>query len=382
MSASDFVFEISKAAMKLVKAGKAVLSSGGVRMLDGTMYEMAKPVTSAISGLKLGINPVMSGINLASSLASNVQSAFIQAGVDKANMKLDNVLTKLDSISKAMQGLQAVQVLTWVNTAFSLANCGISVVGFHMTLSRLSSISDQINEFYQQYEQDRHYDKVEKYNEIMNNLKNDLGNLKSRGINETFDDQYYLVNAPFIEEHINQAVAFINEMIDEFVEENPDGQTACQIIFMLAAVLSQSINEYCCQYYYVHKTQHHMYDSWIAFLDKINSEPFISALKKHFTFTAQYATLSPAQKAAAIKISLEGIQQEQNRLQVCNTTVKLLPESVYRNADDIINQQLFIELPHYYPELQKVNLDDRMTEKIQQGLFFEDSETEKIWIEV
>ena len=137
MAAEKLVFTISKAAAKLIKAGDAILSAGGVRLTDGTMFEMAKPAAQAISQLTSSfgsMNPVVAGVNLASSLASSVQCAFIQAGVNSANVKLDDVLVKLNSISEAMGGLSTVKALSWVNTAFSLANSGISIAGFYWSI--------------------------------------------------------------------------------------------------------------------------------------------------------------------------------------------------------------------------------------------------------
>lgn len=66
---------ITKEAMKLVKAGKAILESGGVRSLTGQMIEMAK--STVASTLKastggLGLDPVGAAVNITSSLANNV----------------------------------------------------------------------------------------------------------------------------------------------------------------------------------------------------------------------------------------------------------------------------------------------------------------------
>ena len=124
MAAVSLAMSISKAAMKLVKAGQAVVSSGGVRLLDGTIFEMAKPMVS--SGLKatlgnFALGPVGSGLNIASSLASNVQCAIIQQGVNAANIKLDDVVQRLGRLETAMQGLHSIQVLSWANTALSLS---------------------------------------------------------------------------------------------------------------------------------------------------------------------------------------------------------------------------------------------------------------------
>ena len=148
------VCTITKEAYKLIKTHQAVLQSGGVRSMAGQMIEMVRPaVTSTLragtSGLGLG--PVGVAVNITSSLANNVQSGIIQHSINVANAKLDVVIQQLSSLANAMQGLQQVQVLSWVNSAFSLANCGISVAGFYMTLNKLGQIQSQLGQFFDLY---------------------------------------------------------------------------------------------------------------------------------------------------------------------------------------------------------------------------------------
>ncbi len=183
MASVSLAMSISKSAIELVKAGKAFISSGGIRLLDGTMYEMAKPVLS--SGLKstlgnLASGPIGSGLSIASSLASNVQCAIIQQGVNAANIKLDDAIQRLGRLETAMQGLQSIQVLSWANTALSLANSGISIAGFYMTLTKLSSIEEQLKAFIDRYQKDRNGDAVEQFRTILLDLRNDISYYKTR----------------------------------------------------------------------------------------------------------------------------------------------------------------------------------------------------------
>ena len=73
-----FHVSISKAALALVKAGKATISSGGVRALNGEMIEMFVPVVK--DGIQ-SIVSVISPLNLMSSVAGNVQNYFIKKEV-------------------------------------------------------------------------------------------------------------------------------------------------------------------------------------------------------------------------------------------------------------------------------------------------------------
>lgn len=350
MSGVNVAFKITKEAAKLIKAGKAVLSSGGVRDLTGKFIELVNPTAVSRFTVSLpSLNPVTAGISIASSLACNVQCGFIQHGVNTANAKLNDVLLKLDSISQALGGLQTIQALSWVNTAFSLANSGISVAGFYMTLTKINKISDQLQHFYDEYKQDRQHDKVQHFNEILENLKSDLGTLKNRTLNDTYTEDDFRSADPSITRMINEAKAFIEAIIDDFENDAIDGQIACQIIFTLAAVLSQTINEFCSQYYYVHHVHHHMYEEWISFLDKIDCDPFREALKRHLKLNLAYAHISPVQKASAFLLAFEGITQQKNRLATCATLIDTINEQEYYHIGDTLNEQLCLELPKYFP---------------------------------
>ena len=363
MSAVSLAMSISKAAMKLVKTGQAIVSSGGVRLLDGTMFEMAKPMVS--SGLKatlgnLALGPVGGGLNIASSLASNVQCAIIQQGVNAANIKLDDVVQRLGRLETAMQGLQSIQVLSWANTALSLANSGISIVGFYMTLTKLNHIEEQLKAFFDRYQQDRNGDAVEQFRAILLDLKNDLNYLQNKLINNTFDDDSFVHRESVIEEHFNKAAAFIKRILTEFMEERIDGRIGCQIIFVLSAIYAQTVNEYCCQYYYVHHLSHNLFSDWTAVLDEIDAPAFKEYLKRYFTFAPEYADVSPVRKNDAVKVALESVSEHRNRLSACNEMIKLMPESEFIRVDDLLNHGIYTVIEQRFPLLTDAYLTEQI----------------------
>ena len=365
MAAVSLAMSISKAAMKLVKAGQAVLSSGGVRLLDGTMYEMAKPVLSSGLGTKLGnliSGSLGSGLNLASSLASNVQCAIIQQGVNVANIKLDDVIQRLGRLETAMQGLQSIQVLSWANTALSLANSGISIAGFYMTLTKLNSIEEQLKAFIDRYQQDRNGDAVEQFRTILLDLRNDINYLQNKTSNKSFGEDSFTHREPFIEEHLNKAASFIKRILMEFTEERIDGRIGCQIIFVLSSIYAQTVNEYYCQYFYQHHISHSLFREWVSILDEINAPSFKEYLKQFFTFSPKYADVSPVRKNDAVKVALESINEHRNRLIVCDEVIKFMPEQEYCKIDSLLNQGVYAALTQRFPGLT----DAYMTEQIKE----------------
>ena len=362
-SPSNIKWVLSKAALKLVKANKAEISSGGVRMLDGTIFEMAKPVATSALKLKLGnlsLGPLGAGLNIASSLASNVQCAIIQQGVSAANIKLDDVIQRLGRLETAMKGLHSIQILSWANTALSLANSGISIAGFYMTLTKLNRFEEQLKAFFDRYQQDRNGDAVEQFRTILLDLRNDINYLQQKTVNDTFDNDSFIHREPFIEEHLNKAAGFIKRILAEFKEERVDGRIGCQIIFVLSAVYAQTVNEYCCQYYYMHHISHELFYEWAGILDEIEAPAFMEFLKQYFTFSPEYAEVSPIKKNDAIRIAMEGVAEQKNRLALCAEAIRLLPESQYVRLDDLLNEGIYTIVCMQSPGLTDAYMTDQI----------------------
>ena len=364
---------ITKEAMKLVKAGKAILESGGVRSLTGQMIEMAKPAVAStlkVSTGGLGLGPVGAAVNITSSLANNVQSGIIQHGINVANAKLDVVVQQLGNFANAMQGLQQVQVLSWVNSAFSLANCGISVAGFYMTLNRLGQLQNQLGQFFDLYKQDRENQQAEDYQNYLMLLKGHLSYLQERYRNDTFALQTFLQREPSIENDLSRTENYLRMILKAFQAKTIDGKAGCQIIFTLCAVYAQTVNEFCCQYFYAHGIQHPMFMDWLSVLDEIDSPAFREFLKRYFTFDQEYISVSPKLKQAAHHILFESVCQQKNRLMLCADAIKQLPEEQYIYLDDLLNQDVFSVLSGSIPELQGVDIDKVLAQRL---------ETEEYW---
>lgn len=371
----EIMFSISKKAMKLIKAGKAVLESGGVRSLTGQMIEMAKPIattavktantaTQAVAG-GMGLGPVGAAVNITSSLANNVQSGILQHSVNLANAKLDTVVKQLGSLANAMQGLQQVQVLSWVNSAFSLANCGISVAGFYMTLNKLGQVKDKLVHLSDLYEHDRESNHVEDYQNYQMLLKSHLSFLQERYNNDTFDRQSFLQRETAIENDLTRTENYLRKILKAFQARTIDGKAGCQIIFTLCVVYAQTVNEFCCQYFYAHGIQHPMFKDWISVLDEIDSPAFREFLKRYFTFDREYIAVSPKMKQAAHHILFESVNQQKNRLMLCADTIKQLPEEQYIHLDDLLNQEVFSGLSIEIPELQGIDIDKVLVQRLE-----------------
>ena len=360
-------FEITKEAIKLIKAGKAVLSSGGVRDTAGRLLELAKP--TALDSLKqlthgISLSPGMSALNVASSLTSNVQSAFLQHSVNITNAKLDDVIRRLGAISKAMNGLNTIQALSWVNATFSLANCGISIAGFYMTMQKMEGIRGQIHDFFDRYRQDRQSDRIRDYDEILMNMKADLAYLAQLHKEDSFDCQVFETREEGIEKDLNAARSYLLRLMDDFYAHRIDGQMGCEMIFTLLAVYSQLFNEYSCWYYYIHKTKHNLYMDWYKPLNEIESPVIKKAIGQFLNFSPDHAMISPVRKAEALNIMFEGVSQQKAKIEACQTAITNIPMSEFIGIDLLMNQQVTESIASNLLKLSTEELDELITQRV------------------
>lgn len=423
---ADLVFTISQEALKLIQSGQAVLSSGGVRTLTGQLIELAKPGASTalnnlVNVIPNAVNPlniIPSFVNMASSVANNIQSAMIfkdlgvvganvtniGANVTNIGVKIGEVMSSLDGISSgigvinnnitslgtgintiisqctsiatALGSLQQIAALSWIGTAFNLANCGISIVGFYVTMNKLNGISKLMEDLRDQYQRDRDFDKNEKFWNCYLNLKTDVGHLQDLVGRREADYVSVKNYSQSIEEHINQSVAFLRKLVTELSGKTSKNKTNIKIILSLYVILAQTINEYCCLYYYAYRKTHYMLDEWNYFLRDISSGDFQYALRQHLMLCEDYMSIPPQKKKEAYLVSVESTTEPKNRFETCKTVIDQLPEGAYYHLDDMLNRQLYHEIQTQIPTLK--NLDAVLTANIISKQYFTNSNKNKL----
>lgn len=313
-------FTISKQAMVLVNAGKAMLSSGGVRELSGELIEMAKPIAKNASGFSNAI----SGLNLASSAAGNVQMGVLQHSMNVANRKLTTVVKNLDLLQNSMG---TVTSLSWLNCAMGMVNCGISVVGFKMTLDRLSEVKDQIQGLSCKIDNEIVRGLRKKFREYYLLISGDMDTLEKYEINAGIEMT--------INEHFASIISYLEDVIDRFEKKEIDGVLGCNIIFNLSTAFCQEVNAYAAQYYYKNNKLPPHYNDWIAVVERIDSEAFRNHLKQYLLFDTD---LTMEQRYVAFDGAMFTIEDK-------------LVEMDY-------NKELFLHLPlEQYKEPEKVLLE-------------------------
>ncbi len=292
------LFMVPKEAMELVNAGEAFISSGGVRLLDGTIKALAVPVKEsavniAVKNLskqaaktllskagEIAVDPIMGGINVVSSLVGNVQCAFIQKGVKQANKKLDNLTdmvgdmsetlsqmdgkldTMLSNSQAMMKTLNSVQMLSGACLAVGVLNCAVTVGGFYMTNKKLNNISTRIDMILDQLN-----------STTMAELKQQFNSLQQRAIHllEFFEITYsYSIYSDSdryrklddARTYLNDSYAFLIRLRDETVKNEANSGFLMEMLSLLAFYHARIL-----KYYQLHS----------SFL----TGGFVSPLKEH-----------------------------------------------------------------------------------------------------
>lgn len=325
------VYTISKSAAKLVKEGKAVLESGGVRDHAGKLVELAKPAVDSVT------DNLSSPITMVSSLANNVQSGFIQKGVNQANKKLDLSLDKLDQIQRTVEGLAKTNVLGWVNCAVGLANCGITVAGVYMTLKKLKDVLEQIQGLSNVIEKNIVNEHLEFFDRYRLYINSDVGRMQQNNLS--------VVQNGNVEDHLAQIAAYLKRVIREFENREIDGELGCTIIFNLAIAFAKEINQYSAFYYYETGKMPSNYEAWVDVLKSIDSPSFQEHLKRYLFFECQKIGIE--EKYTTYSTVMFAIESQLGELEY---TKRLIPQ---------------IEKKDY------MNLDGFLSEKIQSNLFYE-----------
>ena len=288
--------------MQMLKSGQAVMTPGGIRNVKtGRIMELAKPI-------------------------------------------MTKTFSQKQLLSQVAQSTQMIQTLSWVNVGLNLVNIGVSVAGFYMTLSKLNSMQGELRQFIDTYMADHQSDELETYKNHLQKITNHLSYLQSRYTTPIFDQQDFMNHRVEIENECIEAANFLDKTLTRFQSGQEDAKLACQIIFTLAPIYSQLVNEYCCQYYCLCGQRHNQFESWLSILDQINSEAFRFFMKKQMAFNVDYAELHPQRRKDVLTVAFDGIEEVKNNMLLCAETIQLVPENTLVPVENLLQEKMWRDL--------------------------------------
>ena len=324
----QMAFTISQKAQTLVTLGKATISSGGVRANDGSLIELAQPAIMEMTKNSLGsvVKNVASPVALASSLTNNVQSAFIQKGVNQANRKLDVSLEKLDQIQESLNGMKSTYALSWANCALGMANFGITLAGFAMVFKKLDNISAQLSGFEQRYTENENGKLIEEWRKYRQFIVTDL---------QFLDKGDYLYN---VARDISEMEAYLKKIIDSFENRSIDGEIGCNLIFGLVMGYARLVQEYTARFYYKYREKPQNYLEWIDVLNKLSTPEFQDKLKH--SLIIDYVDLPYVEKMKIYNAAMYSVAEGQGRLVHNETLIQQIAEQDYLNLDQKLCERI------------------------------------------
>ena len=332
MPAAQVVYKLSKNALKLIKSGKAEWTPGGIRDIHSKkIIELAKPVVS-------------------------------------------KTMNNQQAIQSLANTTKMISALSWANVVLSLVNLGVSIAGFYLTLTRMESLQGEIHQFIVRYQNDREADQLESYKAHLLKMTSQLNFLRNRYTISDYDKQMFIIRETDIENECNETASFIEKIMDQYQKHEISGELACQIIFTLAPVYAQMVNEYCCQYYFTHGIHHQQFETWKSFLDQINSEKFRIFMKREMFFSVQYVQLSPMRRREVLDIAFECVQELQDNLTLCSQAVELAPKDEIVPLDELLSIKQWNEVRGQVHSDQNETPEEYFRRQIMQVAINEDDE--------
>ena len=330
------IYTISNEAFDLIRKGKAVLESGGVRDMSGRLLELAVPgkQTAAMGSVKLSIaGKVFSGINMVSSVACNVQCAFIQKGVNEANIKLDKLLTGQNQI---ISGLQLITGLEIANLAVGLVNVGISLVYLPKIKAQLTEVQDSIDELRNQIDElKNHIEKQELYKDRQEYIK-----YSSSLMNfiENLEFPNAIINGAVNVNTLSEIEAYLRDIILKFNDHDIDGSLGSNIIFSLTPLYIYAVKMYSSKFYYETFRIPNVYNKCLEVIEEINSDTFRDAMKRYLLVDCPKITMENKYNSFAGIMAV--IQKGKENLETEKDMWAVLPQKTYENLDQIIMDKI------------------------------------------
>lgn len=330
------VYTISNEAFDLIRKGKAVLESGGVRDMSGRLLELAVPgkQTDAMGSIKLSIaGKVFSGINMVSSVACNVQCAFIQKGVNEANIKLDELLAGQNQI---ISGLQVITGLEIANLAVGLVNVGISLAYLPKIKAQLVEVQNSIDELKNHIDELKiHIEKQELYGYRQEYIKYSsslINFIENLGFTNAITNGIVNVNT------LSEVEAYLRDIISKFNNHDIDGTLGGDIIFSLTPLYIYAVKMYSSKFYYGTYRIPNVYNKCLEVIEEINSDIFRDAMKRHLLIDCPEIIMENKYKCFSGMIAV--IQKGKEHLEIEKNMWPTLPQSTYENLDQIIMNKI------------------------------------------
>lgn len=235
-----YLYAHSPEAEVAIDSGEAAISTGGARRPDGTMLDMAKPLSFTLDELREMVND------------------------DTQLIETDKKIKQLgEKLHLSREGMQEISKIGWLNNAAIGQVYSMTYAGFQRTLSDLEYISSNMEEFRQYVRQRDFNDLKEKTERYISYLESDARKLDLPKVDVTSSN---------VDEHITDIGSFIKRMYDGLLKGTEDGFFACIIIDALIIPFTEVLKKYAILFFYDNGVAAGGCNKWAKLINDISSD--------------------------------------------------------------------------------------------------------------
>ena len=233
-----FMFTLSAEGTRLLQEGKLILSSGGLRRSDGSLYEMAIPVC---------FDP--------NSVSYNMD----QPAEEVFRTHLEMITSRLD---RTMQDVNALKDIAWINYAVNYRTYEMTYQGFQLLIGQLDDISVQLTRVEKKIDNKEFNDRLELANRYKNKLKSIAGYIETKNFN---------ASASFLQiaTTLDEIAAYFDRLHNELVTRTSKDQIVLWNMVFLFGAYTYVVRRYSALYYYENMDYPPNYEKWVEAVSNI-----------------------------------------------------------------------------------------------------------------
>ena len=301
----------------LLASGKAMFSSGGVRLKNGQLVELYK-----------NVQPFQN-------MAQTAPNGLLNPGA--TNMRLT---TLTNGVQGLMNSAELLQKLAYFNSAMSVVNCAVTVTGFAIVSAKLNELTSKVDTLAETLREYHLEDRIMDLKKSMNYLRSAIDRLNKAGLKD-----YDVLQ---IEEYLNSAQVELEWLIKAFTEaSNEEAEVLFQLLFDVTAIYANVLKEYGEKYYYSFGSFPGNYDRWTETLMFFKKSAFPTAVRKMIWIAQPVASTHQIREATNATMNILAYEYEQ--LEESKQFVLALPEKASVSIMDMLQEQLEAKEYEYVP---------------------------------
>lgn len=233
-----FLFVLSSEGTKQWQEGNLILSSGGLRRTDGSIYEMATPVCFDPNSIPQDTDKTTEEV--------------FQRQLALTTSRLDQTL----------QDVNALKDIAWMNYAVNCRTYEMTYQGFQQLIGQLEDISAQLSRVERRLDNKEFNDRLELANKYKNNLKSIAGFMEIKNFNAT--SAFLSVAAT-----LDKIEAYFERLHNELMTGTGNDQMVLASFLLLLRPYAYVVRRYSALYYYENDVYPSGYENWVEAISKI-----------------------------------------------------------------------------------------------------------------